>query len=225
VPEQHQLAVEPRSATGKGVARKLRANGRIPAVCYSPTVGTTAIALDPHALDRLLRKSSAGMNTLIDLQGAGLDGKVVLVKELQRDPVRGSLLHADLFAVDVDKPIEVKVPVRIVGTPLGVTFGGGILDFPLREIEVLCLPRAIPEELPIEVGNLQVGDSIHVREIALPAGVELVSDPELSVVSVVLPSKEEAEAPAEAVAVEGAEPGAEGAAPAAEGAAEESEKE
>ena len=225
MPEQHQLAVEPRSATGKGMARKLRAAGRIPAVCYSPSAGTTSIALDPHALDRLLRKSSAGMNTLIDLRGAGLDGKVVLVKELQRDPVLGSLLHADLFAVDVDKAIEVKVPVRIVGTPLGVTFGGGILDFPLREIEVLCLPRAIPEELPIEVGNLQVGDSIHVRDIALPTGVELVSDPELSVVSVVLPSKEEAETPVEAVAVEGAEPGAEGAAPAAEGAGEEPEQE
>ena len=152
MPEQHQLAVEPRSATGKGVARKLRANGRIPAICYSAAAGSTAIALDPKALDRLLRKSSAGMNTLIDLSGAGLDGKVVLVKELQRDPVLGALLHADLFAVDVDKPIEVKVPVRIVGTPTGVTFGGGILDFPLREIEVLCLPRAIPEELPVEVG-------------------------------------------------------------------------
>jgi hypothetical protein len=90
----------------------------------------------------------------------------------------GALLHADLFAVDVDKAIEVKVPVRIVGTPTGVTFGGGILDFPLREIEVLCLPRAIPEELPIDVAALQVGDSIHVRDIALPAGVELVSDPD-----------------------------------------------
>ena len=105
-----------------------------------------------------------------------------------------------------------------------MTFGGGILDFPLREIEVLCLPRAIPEELPVEVGTLQVGDSIHVRDIALPAGVELVSDPELSVVSVVLPAKEEEAAPVETVAVEGAEPGAEGAAPAAEGTEEEPEK-
>jgi large subunit ribosomal protein L25 len=219
VPSDHQLAVEPRAGSGKGHARKLRAAGRIPAVCYSPGSAATAIQLDPRALDRLLHKSSAGMNTLIDLQGGGLDGKVVLVKELQRDPVSSTLLHADLFAVDVDKPIEVKVPVRIVGTPVGVTFGGGILDFPLREIEVLCLPRAIPEELPIEVGALQVGDSIHVREIALPEGVELVSDPELSVVSVVLPAKEEEAAPAEAVAVEGEEGAvpAEGAAPAAEG--------
>src|SRR5262249_38771741 len=114
----------------------------------------------------------------------------------------------------------------IVGTPVGVTFGGGILDFPMREIEVLCLPRAIPEELPIDVGALQVGDSIHVREIALPEGVELVSDPELSVVSVVLPAKEEEPTPAEAVAVEGEEGAvpAEGAAPAAEGE-EEADKE
>ena len=103
----HQLAVEARAASGKGHARKLRAKGRIPAVCYAPGTGATAIQLDPKELDRLLHKSSAGMNTLIDLRGGGLDGKVVLVKELQRDPVMGSLLHADLFAVDVDKPIEV----------------------------------------------------------------------------------------------------------------------
>jgi large subunit ribosomal protein L25 len=221
----HQLAVEPRAGCRKGHARKLRAAGRIPAVCYSPGSAATRITLDPKALDRLLLKSSAGMNTLIDLSGGGLDGKVVLVKELQRDPVTSVLLHADLFAVDIDKPIEVKVPVRIVGTPTGVTFGGGILDFPMREIEVLCLPRAIPEDLPIEVGALQVGDSIHVREIALPAGVELISDPDLSVVSVVLPSKEEEPTPVEAVPVEGEEGAvpAEGAEPAAE--AEESEKE
>jgi large subunit ribosomal protein L25 len=225
VPSEHQLAVEPRAETGKGYARKLRAKGKIPAVCYSPGAPATQLQLDPKALARLLQRSSAGMNTLIDLQGGGLDGKVVLVKELQRDPVLGVLLHVDLFALDVDKPIEVEVPVRIVGTPLGVTFGGGILDFPLREIEVLCLPRAIPEDLPIDVSALQVGDSIHVREIALPEGVVLVSDPELSVVSVVLPAKEEEAAPAEAVAVEGEEGAvpAEGAAPAAEG--EEAEQE
>jgi large subunit ribosomal protein L25 len=215
----HQLAVEARVANGKGQARKLRAAGRIPAVCYSPGLAATPIQLDPKELDRLLHKSSAGMNTLIDLHGGGLDGKVVLVKELQRDPVMGSLLHADLFAIDVDKAIEVSVPVRIIGTPLGVTFGGGILDIQLREIEVLCLPRAIPEEVPIDVGNLQLGDSIHVRDMALPAGVELISDPDLSVVSVVVPSKPEEEVAAvEAAGAAGAEPGAEGAAPAADGA-------
>ncbi len=203
---ENQLTVEPRAGTGKGYARKLRAAGRIPGVCYSAGARTTSLQLDPVALERLLRKSAAGINTLIDLQGGGLDGKVVLVKELQRDPVKGDLLHADLYAVDVDKPIEVEVPVHIVGTAVGVTFGGGILDFPLREIAVLCLPRAIPQALSIDVGALQVGDSIHVRDIALPPGVELVSDPNLSVVSVVMPSKPEEEVvAAEAAPVEGAE--------------------
>ena len=110
------------------------------------------------------------------------------MKELQRDPVSGALLHADLFAVDVDKPIEVKVPVRIVGTPIGVTFGGGILDFPLREIEVLCLPRAIPEELADRRGRRSRSATRSTCATSrCPRASSCVSDPDLSVVSVVLP--------------------------------------
>ena len=150
------------------------------------------------------------MNTLIDLK-VGKTETVVLVKELQRDPVSGALLHADLFAVDVDKTIEVQVPVHIVGTPIGVEFGG-LLDFPLREIEIECLPRAIPEQVAVDVANLQVGDSIHVRDIALPEGATMLSDPDLAVASVVLPQAEEEAEPAEAAAVEGEAAAAEGAA-------------
>jgi len=208
---ENQLAVEARSQSGKGSARKLRAAGRIPAICYSAVGDATSLQLDPHVLERMLRKSAAGMNTLFDLAGGGLDGKVVLVKELQRDPVNGSVLHADLFAIDADQAIEVSVPIHIVGTAVGVSLGGGILDFPLREIEVLCLPRAIPEEVPVDVSALELGDSIHVRDLTLPQGVELLSDLDLSVVSVVAPAKAEEEAaPAEEeaapVAAEGAEP-------------------
>lgn len=215
-----QLAVEARENTGKGYARKLRAAGRIPAICYSASMEATPLQLDPAALDRLLRGSAAGMNTLFDLQGGGLDGRTVLVKELQRDPVRGFILHADLFAIDVDKTIEVEVPVQVVGTPVGVSLGGGILDFPMREIEVMCLPRAIPEELRVDVSALELGDSIHVRDVPLPEGVELISDPDLTVVSVVAPAKAEEEVTAaEEEEAEGAEApaeGAEGAAPSAE---------
>lgn len=212
---ENQLAVEARRNTGKGHARKLRAAGRIPAVCYSPSMEATPLQLDPAALDRLLRKSAAGMNTLIDLAGGGLDGKVVLVKELQRDPVRGRLLHADLFAIDADTAIEVSIPVHVAGTAVGVSLGGGILDFPMREIEVLCLPSAIPEELRVDVSALEIGDSIHVRDVPLPQGVELISDPDLTLVSVVAPAKPEEElAAAEAAAAEAAEGAA------AEGAAE-----
>lgn len=198
---ENPLAVETRQTTGKGHARKLRAAGRIPAVCYSSTMEATPLQVDPIELDRLLRKSAAGMNTLIDLKGGGLDGKVVLVRDLQRDPVRGELLHADLFAVDAAQRIEVQVPVHHDGVPVGVRLGGGILDFPMREIEVSCLPRSIPEEFRIDVTELDLGQSVHVRDVPLPEGVELISDRDLTLISVVAPAKLEDETPSE----EGAE--------------------
>ena len=208
---EYQIALEARADTGKSVNRKLRATGRIPAVCYGSGQQATSVQLDPHELDTLLRKSSAGLNTLIDVSGAGLDGKVVLVKELQRDPVRGEILHADLFAIDASQTIEVEVPVRIIGTPTGVSMDGGILDQPLREIQVSCLPGAIPEDLPVEVAALELGESVHVRDLAIPEGVELLSDPDLTVLSVVAPTKVEEEVPV--VEEEGAEGEAEGEAP------------
>ncbi len=208
----YELAVEVRSDTGKGVARKLRAAGQIPGVCYSGGGASQSIQLDPRALDRVISKSSAGLNTLIDLKGGGLDGKVVLVKELQRDPVRGTLLHADLYAIDADRSIQVAVPVHLTGTPIGVELGGGILEHTLREIEIECLPGAIPEEVTVDVTSLELGASLHVRDLALPEGVTLITDPELSLVSVAAPRAEEEVAP-----TEGEEEAAEGAAP-AEGA-------
>jgi large subunit ribosomal protein L25 len=201
---EFQLEVQLRDGRGKGAARKLRAGGRIPAVCYGRDTGSVAISLDARVLERLLAISEAGMNTLIDLSGQGFAEKTVLVKELQRDPVDGRSLHADLYAVDLARSVEVSVPVHLVGKAAGVDLGG-ILDHSLREIELECLPGAIPKELSVDVTALQVGDTLHVRDIVLPEGVELRSDPNLSVVSVVAPLVEEA-APAEAAeGVEGAE--------------------
>jgi large subunit ribosomal protein L25 len=192
------LNVEVREATGKGVARKLRMAGRIPGICYGQNEAQ-AISLDPIALDRLIRKSASGMNTLIDLKvdgGGSFDGKKVLLKEMQRDPVSNAPLHADFFALDMTHTIEVAVPVRLTGTPVGVTLGG-ILDQVLREIQLECLPHSIPEEIVADVSQLDVGMSIHVRELALPAGVTLRSDEDLSVVSVVAPKAVEEEVPEE----------------------------
>lgn len=224
---EYTLNVEVRESAGKGVARKLRAKGRIPGVCYGSGARTLQIQLDPAALERALRASSAGMNTLFGLQGAAeLSGKSVLVKELQRDPVKGSLLHADLYAVDLTREIEVAVPLHLTGTAAGL-MDGGIVDHQLREIMVACLPGSIPESLSLDVSALGIGDSLHVRDVALPAGVKLVSDPDLSVVSVVAPAKAEEEVAPEAAAAAGAEgaPAAEGAAAApAEGAGAEKGK-
>ena len=133
------------------------------------------------------------MNTLLDLEvvgGGALDGRTVLVRELQKDPVRGRYLHADLYTVDMEQAIEVSVPLHISGKAAGIE-QGGILDQALREIEIECRPDAIPNEILVDVSALEVGQSLHVRDIELPAGVKLRSDPELSVLSVVAPQKEE----------------------------------
>ena len=144
------------------------------------------------------------MNTLINLHvegGGALEGKTVLIKEQQRDPVRGRYLHADLYAVDLEQTVDVSVPIHVTGRAAGVELGG-ILDHALRELELGCLPLAIPKGVEIDVSALEIGDSLHVRDIALPEGVTLRSDPDLPVVSIVPPSVSEEPTPTEEV-VEG----------------------
>jgi large subunit ribosomal protein L25 len=199
----YQLNLEVREQTGKGVARKLRAEGRIPGVCYGAGIDTVPVTLDPSSLEKALRASAAGLNTLFGVQGAGaLQGKSVLIKELQRDPVQRNLLHADFYAVDLTKEIEVEVPLHLTGSAAGL-LTGGIVDHQLREIKIKCLPTAIPESFTLDVSALNIGDSLHVRDVVVPEGVTLVSDPDLSVVSVVIPAKAEEEVAAEAAAAEG----------------------
>ncbi len=218
---ENVLSVERREGSGKGVARKLRAAGRVPGVVYGRGKASQPVSLDPSLLERALRASEAGMNTLFDLevQGEKAAGeRVVLVKELQRDPVTGRMLHADLYEVDLAKTVEVEVPIHLDGVPRGVSLDGGILDHALRALRVECLPRAIPDEIRADVSDLGIGDSLHVRDLALPEGVTLKDDPDLSVASVVMPQKEEVAAPAapvEGVPAEGAP--AEAAPAAAEG--------
>lgn len=220
---ENALNVESRENAGKGVARKLRAAGRIPGICYGKNDSPVSISLDARALRRVLDASDAGLNTIISLTGGGLEGKRVLVRELQRDPVRGEYLHADLYTVDVTQTVDISVPIHITGKATGVELGGGVLDQALRELELTCLPLAIPDEIVVDVTQMELGQSLHVRDIALPEGVELRSDGDLSVVSVVAASKAEEEAaPAEGEELEeGAEPTEEGGAPAAEGGGEE----
>jgi large subunit ribosomal protein L25 len=214
------LTVETREGTGKGVARKLRAAGRIPGNCYGKNT-TQNISVDPNALDRLIKGSASGLNTLIDLKvegGSGFDGTKVLLKELQSDPVSNELLHADFFALDLTHTIDIAVPIHATGTAVGVSMEGGIFDQVLREVHLECLPDSIPEEIVIDVSGLDIGMSLHIRDLELPAGVKLLSDGDLSVASVLAPKAAEEEAPSEEVEGEGeVEEGAEGP---TEGAAE-----
>ena len=170
---ENALQVQFRENAGKGVARKLRAAGRIPGVVYGREFPPVPVSLDPQLLRRVLVHSEAGLNTLFELDVAGggpLQGKPVLVRELQRDPVKGAYLHADLLVVDLLQKIQVSVPIHVVGKAHGVELGG-ILDHSLRELELLCLPTAIPKEIQVDVSALDVGQSLHVRDLALPEGV------------------------------------------------------
>jgi large subunit ribosomal protein L25 len=217
---ENTLNVEVREATGKGVARKLRAAGRIPGVCYVQSQAQS-ISLDPRALDRLIERSTTGVNTLIDLKvtGGGIfDGKKVMLKEMQRDPVTSAPLHADFIVIDLAHTLDVAVPIRVSGEAPGVTMGG-IIDQVLREVHLECLPDSIPEEIIADVSDLEIGMSIHIRDLPLPEDVKLLSDGDLSVVSVATPKAVEEEVPAEEEVAEGevegeepaAEPGEEGA--------------
>lgn len=208
---EFSLALEPRSATGKGAARKLRSRGRAPGIVYGHGKDPVSVSFDPTLLERLLKSSHAGVNTLIGLEGsAAVAGRTVLLKELQREPVRGALLHADFFEVDLKQRLHVSVPVHLKGQARGIQLGG-VLEHTLREIELSCFPSAIPDEIVVDVSALDIGGAIHVSELVLPADVELLSEGSLAVVSVIVPRAEQEAAPAAAAEAGAAAPAVEGA--------------
>jgi large subunit ribosomal protein L25 len=200
------LQAEKRDGRGKNEARRLRASGRIPAVVYGTEKNkATEIAVDPKVLLRILH-SESGVNTLIGLEGAGLGtGGKVLVKEYQLDPIDHRLLHADFYAVAMDKKLTVTVPIVLKGEPKGVKQQGGIVDFVNREIEVECLPADIPEHIDIDISELMLHQGIRVRELPQNDKWAPVSEPDMMIVHVVTLKAEEAPA-ADATAVAGATP-------------------
>jgi large subunit ribosomal protein L25 len=195
------LKAEERSGRGKNEARRLRASGKIPAVVYGTEKNkATEIAVDPRVLLRILH-SDSGVNTLIGLEGAGLSaGGKVLVKEYQLDPIDHKLLHADFYAVAMDKLLTVTVPVVIKGEPKGVKQQGGVVDFVNREIEVECLPANIPEHIDIDISELMLHQGVRVRDLPENPKWKPVSEPDLMLVHVVTVKVEEVPA-ADAAAV------------------------
>lgn len=212
--ETVEIQIETRESDGKGRARRARRAGKLPGVFYGPK--SAAVPLELDRKDFVTRVAHLEGSHLIRIKSGSpaLADKVALVKELQYHPVTGEVIHADFYEVDLTEKIRVKVPLHFVGKAAGVV-RGGILQPVVREIEVECLPMDIPEFFDVEVSALDIGDSLHVTELAMPAGVTAASESDLTLVTVVPPSIEEAPTPAEAAA-----PAAEGAeaAPAAEGA-------
>ena len=194
------LQVEKRDGRGKNEARRLRAAGRIPAVVYGAGRDKALeIAVDPRLLLRILH-SESGVNTLIGLEGVDFAGGKVLVKEYQLDPIHHKLLHADFYAVAMDKALTVTIPVVLKGEPKGVKQQGGIVDFVNRELEVECLPGEIPEHIDIDISELMLHQGVRVRDLPQDAKWKAVSEPDMMIVHVVTVKAEEVAAPAEGAA-------------------------
>ena len=201
------IAAEGRDARGKNEARRLRAKGSMPAVVYGGAEGATAVAISPKELSRILN-SKTGHNTIFNLTLPGNAATPVMIVDWQFDPIKDSLLHADLKRIDLTKRITVKVPVVTHGDPKGVKLQGGIHEIVTREIEIECLPDEIPEQFDVNVTELVIGQNIRVSEIPLTGSMKLLSSPDAVVSHVVALRVEEAAAPetVEAAATPAAEP-------------------
>jgi large subunit ribosomal protein L25 len=198
------VPAESRSETGKNANRRLRSRGMIPGVLYAEGKDAVAVAVSPLEIGQVLR-SAAGENTLFDLDLGGTRRKVIL-KEFQREPLRGKILHADFYEVALDKKITVNVHVELEGTPVGVKVQGGLVDFVTRELEVECLPADIPERIQVDISHLELNKHLRVSDLRLGDKVAVLADPDVVIAHVVLPKAEVAAetaveaAPAEAAA-------------------------
>jgi len=185
--DQAVLKGQVRTQTGKEAAKRLRRQRLIPAVVYGGESGPMAVTINPLEMMKLLG-SGAGENVLITLALEGTDeqSKTVIVKDVQRDPVRGGPLHADFLEVSMKRKIKVQIPLRLVGEAVGVKLKGGLLEPQLREVAIECLPGAIPSHIEVDISQLDLGHSIHVRELTVPGDIKILDDPARPVVTVLI---------------------------------------
>lgn len=193
------IAVEVRTSRGKNEARRMRKDGKIPAVVYGAYKDAVSIAISPKEISKVTR-SSSGLNTIFNIAVEGGETTPVMVVDQQVDPIRGRLLHADLKRIDLSKRITVTVPVHTEGEPYGVKVQGGLLEIITRDVEIECLPDDIPESFTVNVADLKIGESKRSSDIAMPGAIKLVSDPQSVIAHIVSLRAEEAPAPVEGAA-------------------------
>jgi large subunit ribosomal protein L25 len=229
------LPVKVRTTAGKGAARKLRAVGEVPAVVYGHGREPQALAINTYALERMLEKVSY-KTTVIELQVAGGSNARTLIREIQRHPFKRDILHVDFQELVAGEKVTVRVPLVFVGTPEGVRTGGGILDQVMHELEISVDPANIPNHVDVDVNNLVIGHSLHVSDIVVPAGVEVLDEDSATVCVCSIPKAVVEEVAAVDAAATPAEPelirktkegeeGAEGEAPAPEEKEKEKDRE
>ncbi|MBM3301053.1 MAG: 50S ribosomal protein L25 [Deltaproteobacteria bacterium] len=186
---QITLSASVRESSGKGAANKLRRSQQIPAILYGPN--TTPLMLTVRHLDlRAALKAATGENVILGLQidkGNGSETKTVMVKELQEDPIKPIYYHVDFYEISMDKELEFDIPIHLVNTPVGVT-NGGILQHVKREVNVSCLPRNLVDFFEIDVSRLEIGDSVHIKDIVFPPGIQSNEEEDMTVAVVNAPS-------------------------------------
>ncbi len=200
------LAVKSREGSGKNFARSLRREGRVPAALYGPEREPKSVSVALADIQRLLRENT-GSNIMLalDIDGAGAGSDKSLIRQMQRDPVRGDILHLDFHQISMNRPINLTIPIHLNGIADGVKNEGGVMQQIIRELEISCLPTNIPDSLELDVTNLGIQDSIHVSDVTVE-NATILADPQRTIVIVSPPTVSTEKTDEEEAAEEGAEP-------------------
>lgn len=186
--QQIKLEAQKREAAGKGAARGMRRAGHIPGVLYGRKNEVIPIQINARGFQDFLQ--NYGENAFINLEIVDHGTESVMVKEIQRDPVSNQLLHTDLLRISMDEPITSAATIVLVGSAPGIQ-EGGILEFPHRQLTLHCLPALLPEEIEVDISELEIDDRLSVEDISLPEEIEILDDPHTRIVAVVPPRVEE----------------------------------
>lgn len=192
--KRQKLVVHVREEKGKEKVKKLRTAGDVPGVVYKKGTATVNIKVNHRALFEVLH-TKAGENVLLDLEmedgGSKPKKKTVIIKEVQHHPIKDVILHVDFNEILLTETIKIDVPIVAKGECEGVVKDGGTLEYILREAEIECLPTQIPERIEVQVEALKIGDSIYIKDLVVPSGIKILNEPELTVISIEPPYKEE----------------------------------
>jgi large subunit ribosomal protein L25 len=185
--QQVKLKAQKRTLVGRNAVKKIKEKGLVPGVIYGSQAEPMTLQIDARELTTVLAHASSE-HVLVELEivdGSESTHRLALIQEVQHHPLKRALVHVDFHAVSATEKITSEVPIEAVGEALGVRTFGGLLEYSLRTLEVECFPQDLPDIVRIDVSNLNIGESLHVRDIQLPSGVEAITDDDLTVVSVV----------------------------------------
>ncbi|MEW6455745.1 MAG: 50S ribosomal protein L25 [Acidobacteriota bacterium] len=199
--EEILIRAEKRDKVGKEYAKKIRKIGKIPSIIYGSDVSSIPVTLEKKDIIKIMKM---GENIIFKVN---VDKKTysVMMKEFQIDPLTTEILHVDIYKVLMDKPVKVKVPISLVGTPIGVAEEGGFIEFLHRECDIECLPKDIPEKIDVEISPLHIGQSLKIEDIKFDKKIKILDDPDSVILTIEAPRKEVEEVivvPAEEAVVE-----------------------